>query len=402
MQGTTVNPQLAIFGNAPAFPEPLHVGRPNIGDREVLLKRIGEMLDRCWLTNNGPLVREFESALCGFLGVKHCIAMSNATVGLEIAIRAAGLQGEVIVPSFTFIATAHALQWQRICPVFCDVDPNTHNIDPIEVEKLITPRTTGIIGVHLWGKPCEIDALQSIADRHGLTLLFDAAHAIGSRYNGKPIGGFGLAEVFSFHATKVLNAFEGGVVATNDDELARKARLMNNFGFTGMDRVEYIGTNGKMNEASAAMGLTSLDSFDDFVQVNRQNHQVYARNLAHLTGLKLLEYPAKENNSYQYVIVEIDEDISGVSRDLLIEVLHAENVRARRYFYPGCHDMEPYRSMDREWKLPETTKLAQRVMCLPTGTAVNADSIEKICEIIESTISNAEKIKSFKKAQQLA
>jgi dTDP-4-amino-4,6-dideoxygalactose transaminase len=397
-----MNPNLAIFGNAPAFPEQLHVGRPNIGDRESLLKRIGEMLDRCWLTNNGPLVKEFESALCSFLGVKHCIAMSNATVGLEIAIRAAGLQGEVIVPSFTFIATAHALQWQRICPVFCDVDPNTHNIDPIEVEKLITPRTTGIIGVHLWGKPCDIDALQSIADRHGLTLLFDAAHAIGSQYHGEPIGGFGLAEVFSFHATKVLNAFEGGVVATNDDELARKARLMNNFGFTGMDSVEYIGTNGKMNEASAAMGLTSLESFDDFVQTNRENHQVYARHLAHIPGLKLLEYPAKENNNHQYVIVEVDEDISEVSRDLLIEVLHAENVRARRYFYPGCHDMEPYRSMDREWNLPETTKLAQRVMCLPTGTAVDADSIEKICKIIELTIQNAEKIKSFKKAQQLA
>lgn len=402
MQGTTVNPHLAIFGNAPAFPEPLHVGRPNIGDRESLLKRIGEILDRCWLTNNGPLVREFESALCSFLGVKHCIAMSNATVGLEIAIRAAGLKGEVIVPSFTFIATAHALQWQRVSPVFCDVDPSTHTIDPIEVEKLITPRTTGIIGVHLWGTPCDINALQSIADRHGLTLLFDAAHAIGSQYNGKPIGGFGLAEVFSFHATKVLNAFEGGVVSTNDDELARKARLMNNFGFTGMDSVEYIGTNGKMNEASAAMGLTSLESLDDFVQVNRENHQVYARHLVHITGLKLLGYPAKENNNHQYVIVEVDEDICGISRDLLMEVLHAENVRARRYFYPGCHDMEPYRSMGREWNLPETTKLARRVLCLPTGTAVDADSIEKICQIIESAISNAEKIKFLKNTQQLA
>src|SRR5690349_4944149 len=201
---------LAIFGAPPVFEEPLHVGRPNIGDRERLLARINDMLDRRWLTNNGPFVQELEEKIAAFLGVKHCIAMCNATVGLEIAIRATGMTGEVIVPSFTFIATAHALQWQEITPVFCDIDPRTHNIDPQQVEKLITPRTTGIIGVHVWGRACDVAALEAIAARRRLTLLFDAAHAFGCSYRGRMIGGFGDAEVLSFHATKFFNSFEGG------------------------------------------------------------------------------------------------------------------------------------------------------------------------------------------------
>lgn len=225
--------QLAIFGGVPAFEESLHVGRPNIGKRERLLERINEMLDRRWLTNNSPFVRQFEQRIAEMLGVKHCVAMCNATVALEIAIRAAGLSGEVIVPSFTFIATAHALQWQEITPVFCDIDPHTHNLDPRRVEQMITPRTTGIIGVHVWGRACDVEALTDIAQCHHLKLLFDAAHAFGCSYKGRMIGNFGDVEVFSFHATKFFNTFEGGAVVTNDDDLANKIRLMKNFGFAG-------------------------------------------------------------------------------------------------------------------------------------------------------------------------
>src|SRR6185369_3387994 len=205
-----------------------------------------------------------EQRVAKMLGVRHCIAMCNATVALEITIRALGLTGEVLVPSFTFIATAHALQWQQIIPVFCDVDPETHCLNPRSVEKMITPRTTGIIGVHLWGRGCDIGSLSEIARSNGLKLLFDAAHAFGCSYEGRMIGGFGDAEVFSFHATKFFNTFEGGAVTTNDDDLAEKIRLMKNFGFAGYDQVIYLGTNGKMSEVSAAMGLTSLESLDDF------------------------------------------------------------------------------------------------------------------------------------------
>lgn len=242
---------LAIFGGTPTFVDKLHVGRPNIGNRENLLSRINDILDRKWLTNNGIYVQEFERQIAEFVGVKHCIATCNATVALEIAIRAVGFTGEVIIPSFTFIATAHALKWQEIIPVFCDIDPHTHNIDPNKIVQSITPRTTGIIGVHLWGRPCNVEALSEIADTHNLKLMFDAAHAFGCSHQGRMIGSFGDAEVFSFHATKFLNTFEGGAIVTNSDELAEKIRLMTNFGFAGYDRVIYIGTNGKMNEVSA-------------------------------------------------------------------------------------------------------------------------------------------------------
>ena len=210
--------ELAIFGGTPAFSEKLHVGRPNIGNRDRLLERINDLLDRKWLSNNGPFVQEFERHICEMLGVKHCIAMCSGTVALEIAIRAAGLTGEVIVPSFTFIATAHALQWQEITPVFCDIDPQTHTLNPWRVEAMITPRTSGIIGVHMWGQPCAVETLTEIAHKHNLKLMFDAAHAFSCSYKGTMIGNFGDAEVFSFHATKFVNTFEGGAVVTNNDE----------------------------------------------------------------------------------------------------------------------------------------------------------------------------------------
>ena len=251
---------LAIFGGMPMFDAPLHVGRPNLGDRTRLLERINDALDRRWLTNRGHYVQEFEARIAEFAGVQHCIATCNGAVGLEIGIRALELTGEVLVPAFTFVATPHALQWQGITPVFVDVDPHTHLIDLDSVRRAITPRTSGILAVHLWGQVCDAAGLQQIADEHGLKLLFDAAHALGCASDQGSVGTFGALEVFSFHATKFVNSLEGGAIVTNDDDLARKVRLMKNFGFLGFDNVGYVGTNGKMNEFSAAMGLTSLES----------------------------------------------------------------------------------------------------------------------------------------------
>ena len=387
--------ELAIFGGAPAFATPLHVGRPNIGDRERLLSRLEEMLDRRWFSNSGPFEQEFERRIAELVGVKHCIAICNATVALEIAIRALGLKGEVIIPSFTFVATAHALQWQEITPVFCDVDSQTHTIDPEQVESMITPRTTGIVGVHLWGRACNIEALSEIAERRNLRLLFDAAHAFASSYNGQMIGQFGDAEVFSFHATKFLNSFEGGAVVTNNDDLAEKIRLMKNFGFSGYDRVTYVGTNGKMNEAAAAMGLTSLESLDAFIAVNRQNYQHYRSGLSGIPGVKLVAYDEAESCNYQYVILEIDPEEATISRDELVALLHAENVLARKYFYPGCHMMEPYRSYfpHAGLLLPETERLTQRVMSLPNGTAVSPEAIQLICDFIRFACAHGQEIR---------
>ena len=375
---------LALFGGAPAFAENLYVGRPNVGDRTRLMQRIEGILDRRWVTNNGPLVQELERRLTSYLGVKHCIVTCNATIALEIVIRAAGLTGEVIVPSFTFVATAHALQWQGITPVFADIDPATHCLDPRKVDMMITPRTTGIIGVHVWGQPCYIEALSDIARRHGLKLLFDAAHAFGCTNRGRMIGGFGDAEVFSFHATKFFNTLEGGAVTTSSDELAEKVRLMKNFGFAGFDNVVSIGTNGKMNEVSAAMGLTSLESINEFIAANRANHELYREHLAGVPGLRVLTYDGAEKNNFQYVVVEIEEAVAGISRDAVVRALRAERVIARRYFYPGCHRMEPYRSlMPRAGLLlPETERLCTRVMVLPNGTTLSAEHVRAVCAIL--------------------
>ena len=385
---------LAIFGGEPAFKEKLHVGRPNIGQKEHLLSRIEKVLDRGWLSNNGPLVQEFEQKVSDLLGVKHVIAMCNATIALEIVTRALGMEGEVIVPSFTFVATAHSLQWQEVTPVFCDVDPVTHNIDPDVVEKMITPRTTGIIGVHLWGRPCAIEPLMEIARRNNLRLVFDAAHAFACSYKGKMIGSFGDAEVFSFHATKFFNTFEGGAIATNDDELAAKIRLMKNFGFAGYDKVTFIGTNGKMTEVCAAMGLTGLESLNTFIGVNHENYLAYQTGLSGIPGMKPVLYDETQRCNFQYIVFEVDEEVAGISRDLLVEVLQAENVMARRYFYPGCHNMEPYRSFfpHAGLLLPHTQQLVQKVISLPNGTAVTSKDISVITDIIKRAIRNGREI----------
>ncbi len=385
---------LAIFGGKAAFHEPLYVGRPNIGNREVLTSRINDMLDRRWLANNGPYVKEFERCIADFVGVKHCIAVCNATIGLEIAIRAVGFKGEVIIPSFTFIATAHALQWQEITPVFCDVDPKTHNIDPLMIEKMITPRTSGILGVHVWGRPCDVEALDAIAQRNNLKVIYDAAHAFGCSHQGQMIGKFGEAEVFSFHATKFLNSFEGGAIVTNNTDLAQKIRWMTNFGFEGYDNVTYLGTNGKMTEISAAMGLTSLEDIDNIIAVNYRNMQAYQRGLAGIPGISIIHYDESEKNNFQYIILEIDPEKAGIARDTLVRILHAENVLARRYFYPGCHEMEPYRSLFPHARLllPETEKLVLRVMSMPNGTAVSVDEINDVCSLMRFVIENSDPI----------
>ena len=374
---------LAINGAKPAYTQPLCVGRPNIGSREAFLKYAEDIFDRQQLTNNGPLVQEFEQRVADYLGVGNCVAMCSGTVALEIAIRALGLEGEVIIPSFTFIATAHALSWQAITPVFADIDPTTHTLDPEAVRGMITPRTTGIIGVHLWGRVAPIEALQAIAEEHGLRLMYDAAHAFSCSHKGTMVGNFGACEVLSFHATKFFNTFEGGAVVTNDDKLAEAMRLMRNFGFSGMDNVIYPGTNGKMIEVAAAMGLVNFDAIDSVAEANRHNHQVYRDGLLGLPGICLLSFNESERNNYQYVVMEVGEGCP-VTRDQIIQALHAENILARKYFWPGCHNMKPYRELypHAGVLLSNTQQVADRVVVLPTGTAVDDDMITTVVSAI--------------------
>lgn len=380
---------LAINGAPPAFGEALHVGRPNLGDKAAFLGYAEQIYDSRWLTNNGPLVRRFESEVAALHGVRNCVAMCNGTLALEIAIRALGLQGEVIVPSWTFIATAHALAWQEIVPVFADIDPHTHHLDIDAVRRMITPRTTGIIGVHLWGRPAPVESLQALADEFGLQLMFDAAHAFGCSHGDRRIGGFGRCEVLSFHATKIFNTLEGGAVLTNDDELAEVMRLMRNFGFQGVDNVIHPGTNGKLSEINAAMGLVNLAELPRFIAANRMRFESYARMLDGVAGISLLRYDESNRPNFQYVVAEVDA--GATMRDRILDALRAENILARRYFWPGCHGMKPYKDLYPHARLllPQTEAVASRVLVLPTGETLPEGTERLIADVIRLVMESA-------------
>ncbi|WP_313494501.1 DegT/DnrJ/EryC1/StrS family aminotransferase [Stenotrophomonas sp.] len=367
----------------PAFPNPIHVGRPNIGDQSDFKKKVESIFEGHWLTNNGPYVQELERRIAAMHGTRNCVAICNGTVALEIAIRAVGLNGEVIVPSYTFVATAHALHWQGIKPVFADIDTRTHNICPDTIEALITPKTTGIIGVHLWGRPAPVEALQAIAARHNLKLIYDAAHAFSCSRGKTKVGNFGECEVFSFHATKVFNTFEGGAILTNDDTLAEKIRLMRNFGFAGFDNVIHPGTNGKLTEINAAMGLTNLDALSGFIESNRRIHEIYHEEFESNNDIELISYQEEDSPNYQYAVIEIKRGKE--IRDHIVERLHAENILARKYFWPGCHNMEPYRSNPTHtpFALPRTEAVSEMVIVLPTGSSVSQAEARKIARLIK-------------------
>lgn len=365
----------------PPFSRPLHVGAPNVGSRTRFHELVDGVLDANWLTNDGPLVRQLEATLAEYLGVRECIAVCNGTIALEIAARCLGLAGEVILPSLTFIASASALEWLGIRPVFCDVDPETYCIDPAAVEELISPRTSGILGVHLFGRPCDVEALTQIATHHGLSLFFDAAHAFGCSSGGRMIGNFGTCEVFSFHATKFFNTIEGGAVATNDPAVAHRARLARNFGYEDGE-VRGLGINGKMNEMCAAMGISNFESLQRFIDCNKRNYDTYRAALASIPGLRVAEYDEAEKNNYQYVVVEVLPEY-GRTRDQLMRLLRENNVLARSYFSPGCHCVEPYCSnVACEPRLPHTVVLCDRLLTLPTGTCVSPEDVVAIAALV--------------------
>ncbi|MCB1092541.1 MAG: aminotransferase class I/II-fold pyridoxal phosphate-dependent enzyme [Verrucomicrobiae bacterium] len=366
----------------------LVVGRPNIGCRIYFNELVDGIFARRWFSNNGQLVKELEQRLCDYLGVKHCIPVCNATIGLQVVCHALGLKGEVLVPAFTFVATPHSVHWEGLEPVFVDIDPTTHLMDPEKAEALITPRTSAILGVHAWGRACEPERLQDLADRHGLELYFDAAHAFGCKHNRLMIGNFGRCEVFSFHATKFFNTFEGGAIATNDDELAARMRLMINFGFTGLDSVVHLGTNGKMSEIHAAMGLSCFEALDDIVATNRGHFNRYRARLSDLPGVSFRDYDDVQKTNYQYVTIEIDGETSGVTRDDVMHALHSRQIMVRRYFYPGCHRMEPYASLYPRLasQLPITDSVCERVLVLPTGTGISTEDVDRVCDAIEAAL----------------
>jgi len=366
----------------------LHVGRPGVGDAGEFLQRAEKILASGRLSNDGPNVRLLEQRICEKLGVRNAITVCNGTLGLQVAAKALGLSGEVIMPSFTFVATAHAFEWIGLQPVFVDIDPETHNIDPDRIDEAITDRTSAIVGVHLWGTPCHTSAIEVVARKRGLQVMYDASHAFGSSLAGRRVGGFGSCEVFSLHTTKFVHTFEGGVITTDDDALAAKMRLMRNFGFQGHDQVVSAGINAKMAEIPAAMGLSCLERMDEAADWNRRNYLFYAAHFRGLSGISLLTHDDSTQGNYQYVVIEVDPDVCPRNRDEIVEVLHAENVIARKYFWPGCHRMEPYRATQPDaWKrLPETERVSARVIVLPTGQTIDEAAVRRVCGVIKDAL----------------
>ena len=327
----------AAVGGVPTFDPPLPVGQLYFPDWDRYEGGMRAIFEREYYTNHGPAVKILETRIEEMLGVNHALTVMNASVGLYLVAMALGLKGKVLMPAFTFIATAQAMSWAGMQPVFCDVDEATHQISRETAERGIVPGVEAIVGVNLWGGCCGSESLQRWAAGRDLEVFFDSAQAFGCRTTGGPIGTFGRAEVFSFHATKVVSAGEGGCITTNDDELAELIRNMrSNYGIRSAMDVP-LTINARMSEAQATIAMASLDDFDRNVAANARVREVYRRMLQELRGLHIVEPAGVVFSNQQSVVCEIDEAGFGLSRDALIAVLVAEGVVARRYFYPGLH-----------------------------------------------------------------
>ncbi|MBZ9638897.1 DegT/DnrJ/EryC1/StrS family aminotransferase [Streptomyces sp. NPDC059866] len=377
---------LAYYGGTPGFAEDIRVGTPNVPAKERYLELVNEAIDRRWLSNLGPLVRQFEGLAAQRTLRAHNTATNNATTALQVAVKACGVTGEVIMPSFTFVATAHAMNWIGLTPVFADVDPETGTLDPRSVAKAVSPRTGGILGVHIWGNLCDTAGLDDVAREAGVPLVFDSAQSFGCR----PLlpGPSGTAEVFSFHATKILNCFEGGLVATDSADVHARVRSMHNFGFDEAMNVVGPGTNAKMNESSAAMGIASIEHLDDMLKIYRAHYLRYREGLAAVPGVTLMAAPDGQTHNHQYVVVQVDPEAAGLDRDRLADMLGAENIRTKKYFSPGCHRMRPYRqdAVHTPVDLSVTEALTERVLALPTGLSVTPDDVDRISDVIAAAV----------------
>ncbi len=375
---------LAIFSGRQAFSEPLHVNTPNFGNEELFSKLVWKILETRRFTNDGPFVQRLSREIEQYLGVKHCILTNNGTQAMALLVNALELRGKVIIPSFTFISTAHTLATHGLTPVFCDINPQYWGIDPIHCESLITEDTSAIIATHLWGLPCEIEKFQKLAAKYNLELIFDAAHAFGNTYQGDKIGRYGTAEVFSFHATKSFHTFEGGAITTQNAALAAKLSKMRNFGFSDYDRVDILGTNAKMPEICAAAGLANLVNINKTFEKNQSVYQKYHAALRGIEGINLIQLDLKSQENAQYIVCRIEQDKIGLSRDEVVTILQHEGILARRYFFPGNHRMEPFlgRYPEVHFDLPWTNKLCSQVLVLPAGSTVSLADVEMICGIL--------------------
>lgn len=367
------------------FPEPIYVTRPIFPKLKEFTKELQDVWASQWISNNGPKHQLFEKKIKKVLQVPYVSLFNNGTIALLTAIKALKLTGEVITTPFTFPATPHCLTWNNITPIFCDIDPVTMNIDADKIESLITPRTSGILAVHVFGTPCDVAKIQKIADKHKLKVIYDAAHAFGTEINGVGIGNFGDITMFSFHPTKLFHTGEGGALTCKSQLLKERVDLLKNFGIKGPEAVVDIGINGKMNELQAALGLTVLRYVDGERRKRKLLYDTYIRCLGHIRGITVLEHPKHIHSSYQYFVIRIDEEQFGTSRDYVFEQLKKYNVFTRKYFYPLCSEYPHYKNLPSSNKnlLPVAHKVAEEVLSMPFYGGLSVKDIEKICRIIK-------------------
>lgn len=375
---------MSILRKPTPFAEPLYVARPRLPALEKYARRLSDVWASGWLANNGGQHQKLEAALAEHLGARHLSLFNNGTIALLLACRALRLSGEVITTPFTFPASAHVLQWNGITPVFADVDPETLTISPEAIEQLVTDRTTGILGVHVYGIPCDVQAIDRTARYYGLKVVYDAAHAFGTRVDGVPVAHFGDATMYSFHATKLFHTAEGGALAVQDDDLKHRIDLLKNFGIKNEEEVVMPGINGKMNELQAALGLCMLDEVAQESARRAEIAAIYRERLAPLPGIRLLQMPASVTDSRQYLVARIDGRDSGVDRDELHRRLKAFNIVCRKYFHPLCSDYGCYRHLPSAdpARLPHAQRAAREVMTLPYFGALSDEDVHRICDAI--------------------
>lgn len=395
----TGKPPLAVLGARPRFSEPLPVGQFYWPDWERYEKAARGIFSRRYYTAQrfaGPLVVEFQHRLQEFLGVKHAIAVRNATNGLMIATYTLARQGKVIVPSWTFIASIQALLWSNCQPVFCDIDPESQQMSLASVRRLLEGgEIKGILGVHLWGNVLPVEELEMLAEEHGVALYYDAAHAFGCRVKERAIGTFGRVEVFSFHATNILSTAEGGCITTNDDALAAKLRAMRGDHVSGTG-VAVQSATARMSEIQAAIGLMLLDDFDRNRRNNQEQHHSYEKRLSGVPGIRILKHSDATNSNFQNLVGVVDGSEFGLTRDELLAVLRAENVAAERHFYPSSHAVSPFSNIALEpGQLKNTESAARSTFQLPIGARVTADAIKQICDIVCEAHLHSKSLKSL-------
>lgn len=367
------------------FPSPLYVTRPLLPDLALIQAKLEEIWDSQWLTNNGPQHDLLEKELTGTLKVPYLSLFNNGTIALIVACQSLRLSGEVITTPFTFPATPHVLTWNNIKPIFCDIDPTTMNIDADRIESLITPQTTGILAVHVFGTPCDTAKIQEVADRYGLRVVYDAAHAFGVEIDGQGIGTFGDISMFSFHATKLFHTAEGGALTFNNKELKARIDLLKNFGIKNEEEVVMPGINGKMNELQAALGIVVLRFIEEEKKKRKVLSDKYKECLKSVEGITCLdnEKPGIKN-SYQYFVIRIDESVFGRSRDYVYEEFKKYNIFTRKYFSPLCSDYTCYKYLPSAGadNLQVAYRVSKEVLSLPYFGGLSEVDVEKICRIL--------------------